>query len=976
MAMSKTTSLSAQLKSLQSPATSQFTHSKGRPSFIYTYQEAAGIDCDTHYVHCLSGLDALERSHPDLDLSHFRESLFTESSKSFERGLRSKEDNEVLDTVVESFLFQVITPYFLQESCHKILEYLIYKYYINEFNNDALILSVLPYHETNLFPKLLQTLPDMKDGSSKWKTILHLCQKKGAHLPKASLLQACISNPWLLDEITQTAKTISKKCQKQNVFITFTAAVFVGVLSNMSPSTPIDLKESSKFENILMSVLSYIEVGLKAKSQHFVVAAYSVAAMISCKQVLADEIVSVLLTRVCKLFEKYTFREDVREHFVLLLAIIIDNQDVSVIPDAALSAIMSSGMDVLKERPQFVSKLMITLAGKGLDNSIDQLYDLSISNPKALEYVKEINKSISLEKLPVSPESRLKLFLFMLSLSNHHTKIIHKMKQLTGDATLAVNAIDSLTIVDNGIGLTQRLPFDVKTTAWRSVMVVLEVFSKSKGKLSNAEKLIKCCVQLLGESFVFHEEADCEYFRLLLNRTISKCLDCLETPSRTVASSEVMQRVMESLRHFRKRESISETLRFIRRIMENTVKEKQTVLDNLMLLFGFSFGSGAFVFDDDDAIMALLEELLHSVMTSFVGSESDQKLLLDTVIDSLYDVLPSRRMPLITAVIDFLNKKSAEGNQGDWMPYTILSLVHKPVIGSMKEIREFNQNFASQVLLTRLEEEDKVDLVLDILTDLTAILSSTINPSAIQKDDQKESVEPMIVDQKLEQKANAENMTVRRSTRLASRKTSQSDNIPVTSKAAAFTAISSSQTPIQEEKVTPIKSSKIEIRKTVSLSKMIGNSWYSKLRDNIVSLTTRSDQDLLTLPVISSILTTVLTDSAFDSAVVTPVDTEVESRTEKKDKESCDTKTKKPELTPKCERVIPLHRELMHFMTIYSRSDNNERNKLIAYSMYKCLKAVSQRIPHPHHKKLKRDALKKQKQEKDNNIPEDKEIKD
>jgi hypothetical protein len=849
----QTTSLSSQLKALVTPATSQFAQKKGRASFLYTYIEAAGIECDTHYAHCLSGLDTLERSYPELNLSEFRLSLFSESSKSFERGLRSKEENEILDSVIESFLLQVITPHFLQDSCHKVLEYLVYKYHINEYNTDALIMSVLPYHETNLFPKLLQTIPEMKSSTNKWKTILHSCQRRGVHLPKASLLQACRSNSWLLDHIKETARNIGKKYHRSNVFITFSASVFIGVLS-LTNSYPLNSKESSNNENILMSVLNYVEVGLKSQSQHFVIASYSVAAMMVCKHQLDDVIVATLLTKICRLFEKYSFRNDVQEHFVLLLAIIVDNQEVKEVPSEALDTILSSGMEVLNERPQFIAKVMEALVSKGFDKSIEKLYELSLAHPEAVKYIRGIPKSLF--KLPESSEGRLKTFLFLLKLVLYEHDIVKKLKKMTNDASLAVEAIDSLTLVDNGIGLTQRLPFDVKTDAWRSVMIVLEVFSQTKNDFTNPDKLIKSCVQLLGESLVFHEEADCEYFRILLVRTVFRSLD--SSISGTDFSYEVLQRIMESLRYFRKKESMHETLQVIEKIleMEGQVKRKDNrLLENLMLLFGFSFGSGSHIFDDDQGIMDLFNNLLRTVIPSYSMKESDQKLLLDTVLHSLYDVLPVRRIHLVYAVLKELNKKS------DWTPFAVLSLLHNSVVGSVKEVQDFNEKFAAQLLI-KIYSEKGGKIVLDILTDMSCLLF----PPFLTQNNNKE---PTVRSKVAETKDDTETTTIqtRRMTRSALRKTAENPTIPDTSSSNSVSLVKSTA---QEITVTGESMRKASEVKRVSVSKTLGNSWYQKLRDNMMS-SVSLDRDLLNHGIFS-IMSRVMTDPVFDSSLL---DTEI-----------------------------------------------------------------------------------------------------
>ncbi|CAG2100463.1 unnamed protein product [Medioppia subpectinata] len=160
------TSLSTQLSRLRVPQTSAHKERRGMVSFLYDFLEAKSIDNDMHYAIAVSGLEALIRL--DTSIERFGETLFNESSKTLDRSVQSREANQDLDTEVEAFLFTVVSKYFLLNSTHKTIEWLIYRYGVNQYNADALIASVLPYHETRLFTRLLQTCSHVKVESSKW----------------------------------------------------------------------------------------------------------------------------------------------------------------------------------------------------------------------------------------------------------------------------------------------------------------------------------------------------------------------------------------------------------------------------------------------------------------------------------------------------------------------------------------------------------------------------------------------------------------------------------------------------------------------------------------------------------------------------------------------------------------------------------------------------------------------------------------
>lgn len=95
-----------------------------------------------------SGLQELVKL--SLFFEDFKVTLFAQSSVSFERAVQDVTVNKKLDAEVAKFLL-LLSPYFLLSASHKALEWLIYRYYIHQYNRDQFILLILPYHETRMF---------------------------------------------------------------------------------------------------------------------------------------------------------------------------------------------------------------------------------------------------------------------------------------------------------------------------------------------------------------------------------------------------------------------------------------------------------------------------------------------------------------------------------------------------------------------------------------------------------------------------------------------------------------------------------------------------------------------------------------------------------------------------------------------------------------------------------------------------------
>jgi hypothetical protein len=70
---------------------------------------------------------------------------------------QTKEDNDKLDESITLFLRQ-LSPYFMLKPAGKALEWLIRRFRIHEYNIDAILHTILPYHETAPFVTMVSIL--------------------------------------------------------------------------------------------------------------------------------------------------------------------------------------------------------------------------------------------------------------------------------------------------------------------------------------------------------------------------------------------------------------------------------------------------------------------------------------------------------------------------------------------------------------------------------------------------------------------------------------------------------------------------------------------------------------------------------------------------------------------------------------------------------------------------------------------------
>lgn len=176
------TSLELQLQKLKTPQTEEFRLQKYRVSFLYDKKDAAGIDCTTHLRIANKGFSRLIKLNEDLEL--FRD-LFSEESKDIERSVLSHDENAELSSRLKQLINNCIVPYFLLNHCHEVLEYLIYKYKIHQYEADDLLCALLPYHETRHFARALLLFQNFDEDLWGW---LEPYKKEGVPVPKDRLL--------------------------------------------------------------------------------------------------------------------------------------------------------------------------------------------------------------------------------------------------------------------------------------------------------------------------------------------------------------------------------------------------------------------------------------------------------------------------------------------------------------------------------------------------------------------------------------------------------------------------------------------------------------------------------------------------------------------------------------------------------------------------------------------------------------------
>ena len=238
----------------------------------------------------VSGLEELEKL--DERFSEFRDSLFALASKSFERSVQTADVNRAADEQINRFLLMV-SPFFALRSAHKALEWLVSRYHVHQFNVDAWILCILPYHDTNAFVRAIQ-LVYLKDEAGKWHW-LHPIQKPGIPLPKSTLLNHCGRDAGLLklicSQLDASVRLHSARPSALSALIAFYTTTVIGTLEKL---------DKTLSEDQLAALMPSLLAGLAGNCPDRTTGCYMIVAQLTRKATLSPRATYELFHAITK----------------------------------------------------------------------------------------------------------------------------------------------------------------------------------------------------------------------------------------------------------------------------------------------------------------------------------------------------------------------------------------------------------------------------------------------------------------------------------------------------------------------------------------------------------------------------------------------------------------------------------------------------------------------------------------------------
>ncbi|KAG1143849.1 hypothetical protein G6F37_000325 [Rhizopus arrhizus] len=294
---------------------------KTRPSFLFTPREAADQDLETIYSIAYNGI--MELVILDEKFAPFEKTLFSEKMKSVDRVLQTKEDNDKLDASINSFLCQ-LSPYFLLKPSGKVLEYLIRRFRIQDFNIESVIKCILPYHETKSFVKMVSilTVPE----KSPWEFLLPI-KKSLLPLERSLLVKKMTKNRYVFDFV---CRMVTKALVPFPTLYSFYAALMTDFIKHIQIVST----------DVVVALTPHLIDGLQSKNlSELQIATYMILSQLSSKASFSAEGSKALVEAMIKNFKKSCYN-----YCLLTLVHVCQTQEafVSVSPKAAKHFISSS----------------------------------------------------------------------------------------------------------------------------------------------------------------------------------------------------------------------------------------------------------------------------------------------------------------------------------------------------------------------------------------------------------------------------------------------------------------------------------------------------------------------------------------------------------------------------------------------------------------------------------------------------------
>eukprot|EP01135_Chromosphaera_perkinsii_P001742 Nk52_evm11s210 gene=Nk52_evmTU11s210 len=204
----------------------------------------------------------------DSRFKDFESIFFPASTTTTDRLQYDQAKNKQLDVAIEQFLC-LLSPHLYLKPSQRVIEHLVRRFRINEFNIDALLACAFPYHGTKVFHLVVQTIKlDTLKKSPRWFFLAGLVNSNSGNktLDRGVIVQRCVEDlslfKFFMDMIPNALKRVGV-CHKSLVSF-YTALVM----------SAIERKQESIDDAFMYFLLPYVVKGIKSGVEEYQTASY------------------------------------------------------------------------------------------------------------------------------------------------------------------------------------------------------------------------------------------------------------------------------------------------------------------------------------------------------------------------------------------------------------------------------------------------------------------------------------------------------------------------------------------------------------------------------------------------------------------------------------------------------------------------------------------------------------------------------
>lgn len=184
-----------------------------RPSFLFDEREAAGYDNEAILQLGEEGFHSLCELDPTLRV--FEDRIFNPRLLRTDLSTLTGKERKEVNEEVDEFLI-LLSPHFQEKSCHKVMEWLVRKWRVNEVNVDALMICILPHHDSLPFVRMIQIIYFTTE--SRWSFLFDKVKQSGSPVHRTLLAQRCIVDSTILGRVLHGMTVIKQHLEKYPLY--------------------------------------------------------------------------------------------------------------------------------------------------------------------------------------------------------------------------------------------------------------------------------------------------------------------------------------------------------------------------------------------------------------------------------------------------------------------------------------------------------------------------------------------------------------------------------------------------------------------------------------------------------------------------------------------------------------------------------------------------------------------------------------